>query len=454
MNILLANPNTAGIFKAVGLHLPPIGLLYLAAYLERNGHEVAIADFCDPAANPDYAQYDIVGVSTDTTRHRRSLQIARQAKEAGCVVVMGGPHPCYIVDEILATPWVDCIVHGEGEVTFLELVRSLEVRGQKRWQGIKGLSFRHDGRVITTAARPFINDLDTLPFPARHLVNMDLYRRTLFGERPITSVVTSRGCPSNCHFCSSSSFSGTRWRARRAESVVDEVEEVQRRYGFRAVAFVDDNFTLSPQRVVAISEEIIKRGLDIWWWNFSRAETIVKHEEMLPVMRRAGAKTIYIGVESANQKTLSALGKKTDLDTMVRAVQLLKKHGFEIYASYILGDPGEDVRAIHKTIRFARRLDTNVAQFSILTPYPGTALYEELKERIWTRHWSFYDSQHLVYRHGGISFIRMEWLLLKANLLYYTRSKKAMQDVRRLARRHKLGLGTLLTFIYKGLFLG
>jgi len=258
---------------------------------------------------------------------------------------------------------------------------------------------------------------------------------------------TSRGCPVNCKFCSSSSFFGSRWRARSPESVAEELEELNTRHGFGAVAFVDDNFTLSPQRVVAISEEIIRRGLDIWWWNFSRAETIVKNEEMLKVMRRSGAKTIYIGVESANPQTLSALGKKMDLDTVIKAVELLKKHGFEIFASYILGSPQDNVRAIHETIRFAKRLDTNIAQFSILTPYPGTALYEELKERIWTRHWPFYDSQHLVYRHGRISFMRMEWLLLKANFLYYTRSKKAMQDVWKLAKRHKLGLGTVFTFI-------
>jgi len=168
---------------------------------------------------------------------------------------------------------------------------------------------------------------------------------------------------------------------------------------------------------------------------------------MLKVMRRSGAKTIYIGVESANPQTLSALGKKMDLDTVIKAVELLKKHGFEIFASYILGSPRDKVKDIHETIRFAKRLDTNVAQFSILTPYPGTALYEELKERIWTRHWSFYDSQHLVYKNKQISFIRMEWLLLMANLLYYTRSKKAMKDVWQLAKRHKLGWGTLLQFL-------
>lgn len=452
MKILLTNPANIGGFKAIGLHFPPMGSLYLGAYLEREGYQVDIRDFSSSAEAPDYSRYDLVGISTDTTRHIRAMKIARRAKEAGCTVVMGGPHPCYIDEEILSTPWVDFIVHGEGEVTLLELVRTLEggedgEGGEKQWEGIKGLSFRQDGEVVRTPARPVIQDLDSLPLPARHLVDIALYQRTKFGERSITPVFTSRGCPFNCHFCSSSSFFGTKWRARSPEGIVDELEELTKRYGFGAAAFVDDNFTLFPQRVVAISEEILRRGLDIWWWNLSRAETIVQNEEMLKVMRRAGAKTIYIGVESANPLTLSDLGKKMSLDTVVKAVELLKKHGFEIFASYIFGHPRETARDIHKTIRFAKRLDTNVAQFSILTPYPGTALYEELKDRIWTRHWSFYDSQHLVYRHGRISFMRLEWLLLMANFLYYTRSKKAVQDVWRVVKRHKLGLGTILTYI-------
>jgi len=446
MKILLTNPATIGGFRAIGLHFPPMGLFYLGAYLEREGYHVEIRDFCNAGESPDYSHYDLVGISTDTTRHLKAMRIARQAKEAGCTVVMGGAHPCYIAEEILASPWVDFIVHGEGEMILLELVRDLE-RGGKDWEEVQGLSFLRDEEVVRTPSRPVIQDLDTLPLPARHLIDMDLYRRTKFGERPITPVFTSRGCPANCNFCSSSSFFGRRWRARSADSVVEELEELHNKYGFGAVAFVDDNFTLSPERVVAISEGIIRKGLDLWWWNMSRAENIVKNEEMLKVMKRAGAKTIYIGVESANPQTLSALGKKLDLDTVIKAVELLKKHGFEIFASYILGSPRDNARAIHETIRFAKRLDTNIAQFSILTPYPGTALYEELKGRIWTRHWPFYDSQHLVYRHGRISFMRMEWLLLKANFLYYTRSKKAMQDVWQLAKRHKLGLGTVFTFI-------
>jgi len=259
MKILLINPDTIGGFRALGLHFPPMGLLYLGAYLDLEGYQVEIRDFCNPGERPDYSLYDLVGISTDTTRHLKAMRIARQAKEAGCTVVMGGPHPCYIDEEILASPWVDFIVHGEGEVTLLELVRALE-RGGKDWEEAKGLSFQKDGEVVRTPSRPVIQDLDTLPLPARHLIDMDLYRRTKFGERPITPVFTSRGCPANCNFCSSSSFFGRRWRARSADSVLEELEELHNTYGFGAVAFVDDNFTLSPERVVAISEGIIKKG--------------------------------------------------------------------------------------------------------------------------------------------------------------------------------------------------
>ena len=126
MKILLTNPANAGILRAVGLHFPPMGLLNLGAYLEQAGYQVEIRDFCNPGASPDYSQYDLVGISTDTTRHLKAMAIARQAKEAGCLVVMGGPHPCYIDEEILASPWVDVICHGEGEATLLELVQAVE----------------------------------------------------------------------------------------------------------------------------------------------------------------------------------------------------------------------------------------------------------------------------------------------------------------------------------------
>jgi len=207
MNILLINPAPSGTLKATGVLFPPLGLLYVAAYAEKEGHRVVVRDLAVRKRKEgiEFKKYDIVGISTDTTRHRQALQLAKEAKSSGCTVVMGGPHPGYVDEEILLTKRVDFIVHGEGEVTFSELVAFLQ-RGDRNFHSIQGVSFFSNGQLVRTAPRPFIEDLDRLPLPARHLVHMDDYQRTKLGDRPITPLVTSRGCPYQCAFCASSHF--------------------------------------------------------------------------------------------------------------------------------------------------------------------------------------------------------------------------------------------------------
>ncbi len=455
MRVLLINPPNAGVLKAVGIHFPPLGLLYLAAYLEREGYHPEVKDLCvEKGSKGDirFRDYDVVGIGTDTTRYYNALRIARTAQREGCTVIMGGPHPCFVDEEVLNTNQVDFVVRGEGEVTLHELLAELQ-KERGEFSRVKGISFRRNGHIMRTPQKEFIEDLDQLPLPARHLIDMDNYRKTKFGNRDITPMITSRGCPSNCSFCSSSTFFGRKWRSRSVPSILQEIDELYRRYHFNAIAFVDDNFTLSPKRVMELSEGIIQRNLDIWWWNLSRVDTIVGNEPMLKKMHRAGGKSIFIGVESAHRPSLEEFGKRSDIGMAERAVGVLKRNGFEILASYILGGLGETVKAMNETIQWAKTLDTNVAQFSILTPYPGTALYEKVKDRLFRRPWTFYDGQHLVFKHDHISFIRLQWLLLKANLLYYTRSQKGRTDVLNLIKRHRLGVGTLLRFM-KDYFIG
>ncbi len=450
MKILLVNPAPSGTLKATGVLFPPLGLLYIAAYVEKGGHEVVVRDLTvrKKREEIDFKKYDIVGISTDTTRHRQALQLAKHAKSKGCTVVMGGPHPGYVDEAILSTKKVDFIVHGEGEITFSELITALR-KSDGRFHSIQGISFFSNGQRVRTPPRPFIENLDSLPFPARHLISMEDYRRTKLGGRDITPLVTSRGCPYQCAFCASSRFWGTKIRMRSVASVLDEVEEIHRRYHFNAVAFVDDTFNLFPKRVIEICHGIIERKLDLWWWCLSRIDLLLRNEEMIKEMVRAGAKSVFIGVESSSPKTLEELRKGIQVDETVRTVEMLKRNGLEIHASYILGGLHDTVKTIHETIRFAKRLDTNVAQFSILTPYPGTAVYEKVKGRIfkWRAPWSFFDMQHLVFKHDHLSFIRMEWLLFKAHLLYYTRSKKAIQDIWHHIKKHHLGIRTLFRFL-------
>jgi anaerobic magnesium-protoporphyrin IX monomethyl ester cyclase len=450
MNILLINPDPSGTLKATGVLFPPLGLLYVAAYAEKEGHRVEVRDLAIRRRKEgiEFKKYDVVGISTDTTRHRQALHLAKQAKSSGCTVVMGGPHPGYVDEEILLTKRVDFIVHGEGEVTFSELAAFLQ-RGDRNFHSIQGISFFSKGQLVRTVPRPFIEDLDRLPLPARHLVHMDDYQRTKFGGRPITSLITSRGCPYQCAFCASSRFWGTKIRMRSVASVLDEIKEIHYRYQFNAVAFVDDTFNLFPKRVIEICHGIVEKKLDLWWWCLSRIDLLLQNEEMVKEMVRAGAKSVFIGVESPSPRTLEELRKGIHVEETVQTVEMLKRNGLEIHASYILGGLHDTVKTIHDTIRFAKRLDTNVAQFAILTPYPGTAVYEQVKGRIfkWRSPWSFFDMQHLVFRHDHLSFIRMEWLLLKAHLLYYTRSKKAIQDIWSHIKKHRLGIRTLLRFL-------
>jgi anaerobic magnesium-protoporphyrin IX monomethyl ester cyclase len=328
------------------------------------------------------------------------------------------------------------------------LAATLE-KADKELHAVQGISFLSNGKLVRTPSRPFIENLDSLPFPARHLIHLEDYQSTKFGGRPITPLITSRGCPYQCSFCASSHFWGTKVRMRSVASVLNELEEVYFRYHFNAVAFVDDTFNILPKRVVELCRGIVEKKLDLWWWNLSRIDLLLRNEEMIKEMVRAGGKAVFIGVETPNPKTLADLKKGIVAEDTVQTVKMLKRHGVEVHASYIIGALHETAKMIHETIHFAKKLDTNVAQFSILTPFPGTAIYEQVKNRIfrWRSPWSFFDMQHLVFKHDHLSFIRLEWLWLKAHILYYTRSKRGVQDTWRHIKKHRLSIRTLFRFL-------
>jgi anaerobic magnesium-protoporphyrin IX monomethyl ester cyclase len=357
---------------------------------------------------------------------------------------MGGPHPQFMAEEILSTGHVQYIIKGEGEFTFLSLLELIKTKGDPA--GLAGIIFSDAGKVVETPAAP-PPDVSMLPFPARHLVDIHRYTATIAGI-PVTPVVTSRGCPGACSFCSSSSFFGRGWRSRSAESVLEELETVYHGYGFRAVAFVDDNFSLSPARVIQICNGILARGLDLKWWNFSRVDTIVRNPEMLKAMAAAGARTVFLGIESAGAETLKAVGKTGQARDAAEAVLLLQSNGIEVYGSYVIGHLNERREDVERTIDLAVWLDTNVAQFSILTPYPGAALYGEVKERIFIRRWKFYDALHLVFRHPFINRHLLQILLLKAYIKFYRRSHKSRTDFNDYRNRQNFTVKKILTCAY------
>jgi len=447
MRVLLVNPQSTGIFTTIGMALPPMGLLYLAACLEQAGHSVRVIDLqLEPfiLAREDLASADVVGITSDTTRIEKALQIARQASSLGKIVVLGGPHPQFMAAEVLETGHVHFIIKGEGELSFPQLLEVIAAGGSPA--ATAGVIF-HDGASVVETPNAPPPDVERLPLPARHLVDLHRYTASLSGV-PVTPVVTSRGCPGGCSFCSSSNFFGRGWRQRSPESVLAELDEIYHRYGFRGVAFVDDNFSLDPERVVRIADGIRQRGFDLIWWNFSRGDSIGKNPEMVRAMAAAGSKMVYLGIESAADEVLRDIGKKGQVADAATAVKLLKDNHIQVFGSYIIGHHNERRRDIDRTIDLAMQLDTDVAQFSILTPYPGTALYDQLKERIFIRRWKFYDGLHLVFRHAHINRHLLQLLLIKSYFRFYRRSPRAKTGFKAYGRRQDLGMRKVLACVF------
>ena len=438
MKILLVNPSYRDVYRTFDFVLPPLGLAYMAALLAKKNYDVKIVDLNVGQKNQAIPRnnWDLVGITLDTSRYYKGMEYARMLKSKGTRVVVGGPHASFMADEILESGSADYVVRGEGEHTMLELAETLNQGGNL--EQIQGLSFRNDDQIIHNDKRAYSDDLDTLPSPARDLLDMDKYRTSKLGTRSITSILTSRGCPYQCSFCASSKLAGTFWRARSVQSIVEEIQFVKDTYGYRAFAFVDDNFTLNPQRVIDLCEEICKRGWDVHWWCFSRVDTIVKNPEMVSLMYEAGCRSTYIGVESSNQETLDSYNKKISADISRKAISVLKENKIEMTASFIIGGLNEDKKMVKDTLRYAKSLNPNTVSFTILTPYPGTDLFEQVKDRIITFDWRKYDGIHSVIRLKHFKPMQLQFTLLRFYLSFYLRSLASIKDFLKFYLRRKL----------------
>ncbi|MHB8066518.1 MAG: B12-binding domain-containing radical SAM protein [Desulfobaccales bacterium] len=399
MKVLLINPPFLryGGSKGIGGSLIPLNLCCLAAYARRDHKEVefSILDAEARGLNLEATvsaaiqfQPDLIGITATTTAFDAIIALGRLLKQASPQVplVLGGPHPSALPERSLRETGADFVAVGEGEVTFSELILALK-QGEKRFDGIDGLAFLEPGGKYHQASpRQLLPDLDALPFPARDLVDNRLYsppatKRVSLGIN--TMVSTSRGCPHNCGFCSFRSVWGRGTRVRSPQSVVAEIRECVERFGVSSINFADEFFTAQKPRVIEICRLMRVHGLVLPWVCSARAAGLDR--ETLAQMKAAGCREISFGIESGNPEILKRIDKKINLTEAERVLRTAQKLGLTTHASYILGYPGETIETIKETIRFAQKLNTDVAAFFIASPLPGSRLYREALEKGYLR---------------------------------------------------------------------
>jgi anaerobic magnesium-protoporphyrin IX monomethyl ester cyclase len=356
----------------------------IAAILEKAGYPVTLLEAnalqLKPEAIADIvSDADIVGITATTPTIGTALSIARHLKQknSNFKIILGGPHATLLPEETLVSSSdVDVIVRGEGDETVIALLQAIE--NHRPLNGVAGISYKLDGKIVHTTDRTSMVDMDSLPYPAFHLLPWKKYKpHPPHGMAlPFGAMVTSRGCPYRCAYCSKPVF-GSRFRAQSPERVVEEMVYLQKKFGVKEIAFYDDTFTVDKKRVQAIAEKIIAKKLKIAWTCETRVNLVDK--ELLAHMKQAGCYAIAYGIESASPEIIKTLQKDTTLAQVEAAVRAHKEVDLQVIGYFMLGSPGETPQTIQQTIDFAKRLKVDFAQFSVTTPFPGTELYEIYK---------------------------------------------------------------------------
>lgn len=388
MKVLLINPSQYKIYN--GLPAPtyfPLGLLYIAAVLEKIGSEVKIVDIDADSIQTETLkniiksfQPKIVGITVVTPSYKMAVHIAQTVKEVSkdIYTVLGGMHPTILPEESVRPDSVDFAVKGEGEFTTRELIQRLE--DGKDIESISGLVYKRNGRIMINKNRELIDNLDLIPFPRRGLLKKQYYSYPDTESYRAIPIITSRGCPAECTFCSARQMYSRKFRARSANNVADEIEYLIRNYQPKEIHIWDDNFVTQKERVFKLRDEIRKRDIKMKFAfpNGLRADYI--DEEVIKTLKEMGTYSIAFGVESGSEMILDKIKKGASTEEIRRAFRLAKKYDIETWAFFVLGLLLEDKYTIRQTIDFAKELDPDIVKFHILKPYPGTVVFEELSK--------------------------------------------------------------------------
>ena len=407
---------------------PPLGLGYIAAALKKRGVEVELVDctfmqFSEAVERIKRAKPQIVGFYSMFSMKKTTLELARAIKSevtGDCLMVVGGPLPSWAPEGFLDV--FDVVAVGEGEQTISELADC--VAQGTELSGVKGLIFRDGKRIVNTGPRGFIEDLDSLAFPTRDLFDNEAYKK-YYLERfgySTTSMITSRGCPFSCDFCSRPIF-GADMRSRSVGNIVDEVEEIAG-LGYERVWFADDCFTLNRKHLLDVCAELVRRGVDVGWECLSRVDTM--DAEVAEGMKRAGCIGVFFGIESGNDSVLSLMKKRITTAQAERAVYAAKAAGLKVGAFFIVGYPGESNKTVLDTVRFASGLPLDYLSFTLPYPIPGTPLYERVKDNgvsieDWEEPKNYRLIRHKLLYASGFSESKLKFAIGKAQAQFYGR---------------------------------
>jgi anaerobic magnesium-protoporphyrin IX monomethyl ester cyclase len=398
MKILLLNPpmfdrNPWGISNKERLRNPPIGIAYIAAVLERAGYNVILKDLYNADWHKVYQLInnetpDIVGITCLTDMRASVFRLVYMVKACSkeIRVVLGGPHATLFPEQLQEHLPIDAVVLGEGEETFLDLIRAWEKGGNL--ETVDGIVYRDRKNDVIRRNKPQkrIEDLDFLPIPAYYHFDFDeyvppsylkgfVYRGTNLGEVKWISINTSRGCPYRCGFCSEPVLWNNIWRSRSTKSIIAEMEVLYRDFGYRYFNLAEDSFTINRKRVIDLCQEIVSRGLNVTWVCNSRVDTVSR--EMLSWMAKAGCAVIAYGVESGSSRILKNMRKQITPNQVIKAVRLTREAGIPYIAIYlIVGYPGETDATIEETLDLIRKIEPVQLRIGLLTVYPKTDLHD------------------------------------------------------------------------------
>jgi len=448
MRILLVNPNfkrKLGKSLRASPALPPMGISYLGAVAREAGHEVKLLDM-NALNMPSEGilgylkKYpaEVIGFTVTCPAIYKVFSMIEKIKEnyPNIQIVFGGPHPSSLPKESIENKNVDFVVVGEGEITFLELLRELE--SGKKFEKVKGLVFKKGGKVFYNPEREKITNLDELPFPAFDLLPLERYTSGESKNKKFITILTSRGCPGRCNYCNKQVF-GNNCSMRSAENIVREIEFLIKKFGYHEFHIVDDLFTNNRDRIIKFCNLVIQKKLGIKWKCGNGVRVGSVDLELLKLMKKSGCYSLGFGIESGNQTILNNIKKGQTLKQCRDAVRWAKIAGINTVGFFMFGNLGENARTMQETIDFAKSINVDIAQFMILTPYPKTPIREiiEREGKIFENNWENYGQLggKAIFEHGQLTRELMEKMYKKAYKEFYWRPEYI---VKRIFRKRNL----------------